>query len=174
MQRMEVSCAVRHIYVVSRLRVKHGFAVHRVVTLMWVNVRSFRLNIKSDIVLCRCGGESLLLEAGNLQRRNYWLRRLRQERRSFAGRCMYLVQHRELWPHFDLRGLVGVLYVTQSKDIVGRDVCGPQLAWTLLSTNPLVFCRFQKPRHYWHVCIVAPCILDVFNLLHTNECTVIL
>ena len=106
----------------------HGFTVCRVITLTYVNVTSFRLNIKSDIVLCRCGGESLLLEAGNLQRRNYWLRRLRQERRSFAGRCMYLVQHRELWPHFALRGLVGVLYVTQGKDVVGCDVCGPPLA----------------------------------------------
>jgi len=44
---------------------------------------------------------------------------------------MYLVQHRELWPHFALRGLVGVMYVTQSKDVVGRDVFGASLALTL-------------------------------------------
>jgi len=99
--------------------------------LTYFNVTSSIFNIESNIVLCRCGGESLLLEAGNLQRRNHWLRRLRQERRSFAGRCMYLVQHRELWPHFPLRGLVGVLYAMQSKDVVGCDVRGPSLAVTL-------------------------------------------
>jgi len=99
--------------------------------LTYVNVTSFILNIESNVVLCRCGEESVLLEAGNLQKRNYWLRRLRQERRSFAGRCMYLVQHRELWPHFPLRGLVGVLYATQSKDVVGCNVCGISLALTL-------------------------------------------
>ena len=81
--------------------------------LLKVNVTSFRLNFISFVVLCRCGGESLLLEAGNLQRRNYWLRRLRQERRSFAGKCMYLAEHRELWPHFAVKGLVGVLFVAQ-------------------------------------------------------------
>jgi len=44
---------------------------------------------------------------------------------------MYLAQHRELWPHFALRGLVGVLYATQNKDVVEGDVCGPSLALTL-------------------------------------------
>ena len=96
-----------------------------------VTVTFFRLDIKSNAVLCRCGGESLLLESGSVQRRNYWLRRLRQERRSFAGRCMYLVQHPELWPHFALRGLVGVLYFIQSKDVARHDVC-VNLQWLWL------------------------------------------
>ena len=104
-----------HVFEILYLSVTRGFTVW-VIILTCVNVTSFRLNIKNDTVLCRCGGESLLLEAGNPQRRDYWLRRLRQERKSFAGRCMYLIQHRELWPHFALRGLVGILYVTQRKD----------------------------------------------------------
>lgn len=52
----------------------------------------------------RSGGESLQIEAGNLQRRDYWLARLRQERRSFGARCLYLIQHPELWACFALRG----------------------------------------------------------------------
>jgi hypothetical protein len=67
--------------------------------------------IKTNIVYHRSGGESLQLDAGNLQRRNYWLERLRKERRSFGGRCLYLVQHPELRACFTPRGnLVGVLY----------------------------------------------------------------
>jgi hypothetical protein len=96
--------------------------------LTYVNVSSFRFNIESDIIHCRCGGESVLLDAGNLQRRNYWLRRLRQERKSFSGRCMYLVQHHEMWPQFPLMGLVGVPYVAQSKGVVEHDVC-VELHW---------------------------------------------
>jgi hypothetical protein len=41
---------------------------------------------------------------------------------------MYLVEHPELWPHFAVRGLVGVLYSIQSKDVAGRNVCDSLLA----------------------------------------------
>ncbi|XP_023719793.1 TBC1 domain family member 2B isoform X3 [Cryptotermes secundus] len=57
----------------------------------------------------RSGAESLQIKAGNLQRRDYWLARLRQERRSFGARCLYLIQHPELWACFALRGNLGTL-----------------------------------------------------------------
>ncbi|XP_069694443.1 TBC1 domain family member 2B-like isoform X2 [Periplaneta americana] len=52
----------------------------------------------------RSGDECLQLEAGNAKRRNYWLSYLRQERRSFGGRRLYLVQHPELRARFSHGG----------------------------------------------------------------------
>lgn len=68
------------------------------------------VHIKTNFVHCRSGGESLLLDAGNLQRRTYWLERLRKARKSFGGRCLYLVQDPELRACFAPKGnLVGGL-----------------------------------------------------------------
>jgi hypothetical protein len=100
-------------------------------------------------VPCRSGGESLQIEAGSLQRRDYWLTRLRHERRNFGARCLYLIQHPELWACFSLRGnLVGAL------NVPSREKQSVHILWGERNQNNSSWVRHSNLGHFNSLCLV--------------------